>query len=112
MALEKTHRMNVLFSFYESLLTKKQSQYMQLYYQEDLSLGEIAESFDVSRQAVYDAIKRTEVALVEYEKNLKLVQQFINTKHVKDEALAYIKEKYPEDQKLKDTLEKLQKGAD
>ncbi|WP_336968253.1 sigma factor-like helix-turn-helix DNA-binding protein, partial [Bacillus cereus] len=49
--LEKTTRMNYLFDFYQSLLTQKQRSYMSLYYLDDLSLGEIAEEFDVSRQA-------------------------------------------------------------
>ena len=52
MALEKTNRINTLLSFYESLLSDKQRKYMNLYYREDLSLTEIADSFDVSRQAV------------------------------------------------------------
>ncbi|MGQ0416063.1 hypothetical protein ACT4UL_11765, partial [Bacillus sp. HC-TM] len=45
--LEKTTRMNYLFDFYQSLLTQKQRSYMSLYYLDDLSLGEIAEEFDV-----------------------------------------------------------------
>ncbi|MFP3394005.1 putative DNA-binding protein, partial [Brevibacillus sp. SIMBA_076] len=68
--LEKTTRMNYLFDFYQSLLTQKQRSYMSLYYLDDLSLGEIAEEFDVSRQAVYDNIKRTEAMLEEYEDKL------------------------------------------
>ena len=49
---------------------------MSLYYLDDLSLGEIAEEFDVSRQAVYDNIKRTEAMLEEYEEKLVLLQSF------------------------------------
>ena len=49
---------------------------MSLYYLDDLSLGEIAEEFDVSRQAVYDNIKRTEAMLEEYEEKLVLLQKF------------------------------------
>ena len=67
MLLEKTTRMNFLFDFYQALLTEKQRSYMQLYYLDDLSLGEIAESYGVSRQAVYDNIRRTEAMLEEYE---------------------------------------------
>ena len=72
----KTTRMNYLFDFYQSLLTQKQRSYMSLYYLDDLSLGEIAEEFDVSRQAVYDNIKRTEAMLEEYEEKLVLLQSF------------------------------------
>ncbi|HJF17416.1 MAG TPA: helix-turn-helix domain-containing protein, partial [Globicatella sulfidifaciens] len=63
-------RMNMLFSYYQSLLTKKQQQMLALYYEEDYSLGEIAEHYQISRQAVYDTIKRSEKALEQYEANL------------------------------------------
>lgn len=49
---------------------------MDLYYLEDYSLGEISENFNVSRQAVYDNIKRTEAMLEEYEKKLNLYGKF------------------------------------
>ncbi|MGM9986547.1 MAG: putative DNA-binding protein [Bacillaceae bacterium] len=74
--LEKTTRMNYLFDFYQSLLTPKQRSYMSLYYLDDYSLGEIAEEFNVSRQAVYDNIKRTETMLEEYEQKLLLLDKF------------------------------------
>ena len=47
------------FEFYAALLTDKQMNYIELYYADDYSLAEIAEEFGVSRQAVYDNIKRT-----------------------------------------------------
>jgi predicted DNA-binding protein YlxM (UPF0122 family) len=68
--------MNYLYDFYYSLLTPKQQSYMSLYYLDDYSLGEIAEEYDVSRQAVYDNIKRTEAMLEEYEEKLLLLQKF------------------------------------
>ena len=74
--LEKTTRMNYLYDFYQSLLTPKQSSYMALYYLEDNSLGEIAEEYNISRQAVYDNIKRTEQMLEQYEEKLLLFQKF------------------------------------
>ena len=74
--LEKTTRMNYLYDFYQSLLTEKQQSYMSLYYLDDYSLGEIAEEYEVSRQAVYDNIKRTEAMLEEYEAKLLLFQKF------------------------------------
>ncbi|MDQ0270258.1 putative DNA-binding protein [Cytobacillus purgationiresistens] len=74
--LEKTTRMNYLYDFYQSLLTPKQSSYMSLYYLDDFSLGEIAEEYGVSRQAVYDNIKRTEAMLEEYEEKLLLFHKF------------------------------------
>ncbi len=76
MLLEKTTRMNFLFDFYQALLTDKQRSYMELYYLDDHSLGEIAESYKVSRQAVYDNIRRTEAMLEEYEDKLQLLVKF------------------------------------
>lgn len=75
--LEKTNRMNYLYDFYQALLTPKQSSYMALYYLDDYSLGEIAEEYNVSRQAVYDNIKRTEAMLEEYEEKLLLFEKFL-----------------------------------
>jgi predicted DNA-binding protein YlxM (UPF0122 family) len=74
--LEKTTRINYLYDFYNSLLTPKQQSYMSLYYLDNYSLGEIAEEYKVSRQAVYDNIKRTEAMLEEYEVKLLLFQMF------------------------------------
>lgn len=76
MSLVKTTRVNFLFDFYQSLLTEKQRTYMKLYYLEDLSLGEIAEEYDVSRQAVYDNVRRTEAMLEDYEQKLHLFAKF------------------------------------
>ena len=74
--LEKTTRINMLFAFYQPLLTAKQSEYMTLYYEDDYSLGEIAEEYEISRQAVYDNIKRTVKILETYEEKLGLVAVF------------------------------------
>jgi predicted DNA-binding protein YlxM (UPF0122 family) len=70
--LEKTNQVNLLFDFYAPLLKGKQREYLELYYLDDLSLGEIAEKHEVSRQAVYDHIKRAEKQLFEYEEKLLL----------------------------------------
>ncbi|HLR70164.1 MAG TPA: putative DNA-binding protein [Pseudogracilibacillus sp.] len=80
--LEKTTRINMLYDFYGQLLTNKQKEYMELYYREDYSLGEIANEIDVSRQAVYDTIKRTEQLLETYERKLKLYEKFIKRKEL------------------------------
>ncbi|GAA0612474.1 putative DNA-binding protein [Virgibacillus siamensis] len=74
--LEKTTRINYLFDFYQELLTPKQRNYMEMYYLEDYSLGEISELLEVSRQAVYDNIRRTETMLESYESKLKLYAKF------------------------------------
>ena len=76
MVLAKTTRINFLYDFYQSLLTDKQRLYMQLYYLEDLSLGEIAGEYGVSRQAVYDNVRRNEAMLEDYEMKLNLFSKF------------------------------------
>ena len=108
MAIEKTNRINALFEFYEPLLTEKQMTYIALYYRDDFSLGEIAENYDVSRQAVYDNIRRTEKILEEYEKKLHLYQNFLKQSEKTDEILEYVQTTYPDDQKLLDMISSLE----
>lgn len=72
MAIHKTLRMNQLFDCYQALVTEKQQQMLELYYEEDLSLAEIAEHYDISRQAVHDNIRRGENALEDYEAKLSI----------------------------------------
>jgi len=66
-------RLNLLFDFYGVLLTDKQKELFELHYQYDLSLGEIAENFQISRQAVHDLLRRTIVQLNNYEDHLQLL---------------------------------------
>ncbi|MFC8150011.1 putative DNA-binding protein [Bacillus paralicheniformis] len=106
MTLEKTTRMNYLFDFYQSLLTAKQKSYMSLYYLDDFSLGEIAEEYHVSRQAVYDNIKRTEAMLEQYEEKLLLFKKFQERKKIFEE-LRKLTAGQPEAESLIDALEKL-----
>jgi len=74
-SLEKKQRVNLLMDCYEELLTQKQKDYLSLYYDEDLSLSEIAEDLDVSRNAVYDNLKRAVASLESYEKKLHLLEK-------------------------------------
>ncbi len=94
MEIEKTNRMNALFEFYSTLLTEKQMNYMELYYADDFSLGEIAEEYEVSRQAVYDNIKRTSKILEDYEKNSIFFSNYIVREQVLENMTAYITDKY------------------
>lgn len=64
---------SLMLDFYGKLLTDKQLEVMELYYNQDLSLTEIAENLNVTRQAVHDAIKKSEKSLKEYENKLNLV---------------------------------------
>ena len=59
----QTYRMTMLFDFYGELLTERQREFFDLYYNEDLSLTEIAENSGISRQGVRDVIVRAEGAM-------------------------------------------------
>ncbi|WP_077211495.1 putative DNA-binding protein [Bacillus dakarensis] len=107
--LEKTTRMNFLYDFYQSLLTPKQQSYMSLYYLDDYSLGEIAEEYGVSRQAVYDNIKRTEAMLEEYEEKLLLFQKFQERSKLLADMREMLKENSPSLQSLSEVVAELEK---
>ncbi len=66
----------MLLDFYGSLLSERQRDVMELYYNEDLSLAEIAEDIGITRQGVRDAIKKSESILAETEEKLGLAQRF------------------------------------
>lgn len=100
MEIEKNYRINSLFEFYQPLLTKKQNDYLELYYGDDYSLGEIAENFNVSRQAVYDNIRRTESILEDYEAKLHLYAEFQVRNQQADRIQRYVREHYPDDATL------------
>ncbi|WP_294581489.1 YlxM family DNA-binding protein [uncultured Thomasclavelia sp.] len=74
-SLEKTQRVNLLIDCYGDLLTNKQQLYLQYYYQEDYSLSEIAEIMHVSRNAVYDNLKKAVRSLEKYEEKLQLMKK-------------------------------------
>ena len=100
MEIEKTNRMNALFEFYAALLTDKQMNYIELYYADDYSLAEIAEEFGVSRQAVYDNIKRTEKILEDYEMKLHMYSDYIVRSQIFDDIM----EKYADDSYLQEQI--------
>ena len=108
MEIEENYRINSLFEFYQPLLTKKQNDYLELYYGDDYSLGEIAENFNVSRQAVYDNIKRTENILEDYETKLHLYAEFQARNKQADEIQQYVRNNYPDDAKLNDLVSHLE----
>lgn len=81
-------KLSLEYDFYGALLTKRQSEVMQLYHEENLSLSEIAEEFGISRQGVHDALKNAQDALAGYEEKLGLVARFERT----NEAVARIDE--------------------
>ncbi len=104
--LTKTMRLNYLFDFYQSLLTPKQQEYMNMYYLEDLSLVEISELANVSRQAIYDNIKRTEAILESYEEKLLLYDKFKKRSLLLNKLEAIVHEQYNSDE-IKEMIHQL-----
>ncbi|MDE6935990.1 MAG: YlxM family DNA-binding protein [Oscillospiraceae bacterium] len=79
----QTYRMTMLFDFYGELLTERQKEFFDLYYNEDLSLAEIAENSGISRQGVRDVIVRAEGAMQEVEDKTGLIRRFLQMqKHI------------------------------
>ena len=72
----QTYRMTMLFDFYGELLTERQKEFFDLYYNEDLSLAEIAENAGISRQGVRDVIVRAEATMQEVEDKTGIIKRF------------------------------------
>lgn len=100
---EKVVEIGLLFDFYGKLLSDKQQDAIEMYYIDDLSLSEIAEELDISRQGVHDALKRAEGRLYAFEEKLKLVEKFQNNKDRAKLILEYIEKIKIEDIKLHST---------
>ena len=81
----QAYRMALLYDFYGDMLTDRQKEFYDLYYNEDLSLAEIAENFGITRQGVRDSIKRAEAQLREYEEKLGLARRFVEIQAGLDE---------------------------
>ena len=76
--MAKDYHIGYLIDFYGSLLTDRQREVISLYYEEDLSLSEIADDVGITRQGVRDAIKKAETILTEAEEKLGLAAKFKN----------------------------------
>lgn len=109
---EKTVEVSILYDFYGQLLTPKQKLILQMYYEDDYSLAEIAEDQSVTRQAVHDTIKKAEKSLRSYEEKLGLVVRFQETESLikkVDLNIDDILMKHKEDIHLKAELYELKK---
>lgn len=96
---EKNLHFTVLFDLYGELLTEAQNKMFDYYYNDDLSLSEIAENIGITRQGVRDSIKRAEDSLLGFERKLGLAEKLerISRKSEEAETLLYsLKRKYPE----------------
>lgn len=76
MSFDNVAQASLLYDFYGQLLTKRQQEVLELYHEENLSLSEIADEFNISRQGVHETLKNAEKALQNYEDKLGLVGKF------------------------------------
>lgn len=81
--------MALLFDFYGDTLTDRQKEFYDLYYNEDLSLAEIAENYNISRQGVRDVIVRAEGSLVALEEQTGIIRRFQKMQEQLDEIANY-----------------------
>ena len=72
----QAYRMTLLYDFYGDMLTDRQKEFYDLYYNEDLSLAEIAENYGITRQGVRDVIVRAEAILTELEDKTGIIRRF------------------------------------
>ena len=84
----QTYRMTMLFDFYGDILTERQRELFDLYYNEDLSLAEIAENCGISRQGGRDVIVRAEAAMNELEDKTGLLKRFMRMQSSVDTIVA------------------------
>jgi hypothetical protein len=99
--LERVEEVGKLADYYGNLLSNRHREIIEMYYFQDLSLGEISELLGMSRQGVHDLLKRAENHLYNFEKKLEL----INKNRAASEKLAELKEKMTEDpEKYADVL--------
>ncbi|MCL2580375.1 MAG: YlxM family DNA-binding protein [Oscillospiraceae bacterium] len=93
--MPKNLKISVLLDYYGGMLTEKQREVAEWYYNEDLSLAEIAEHSGITRQGVRDSIKRAESQLVECETKMGLHARFVGIQKSLDEIseqASYIQE--------------------
>jgi len=105
--------MTMLYDFYGELLTGRQREFFDLYYNEDLSLAEIAENAGISRQGVRDVIVRAEAAMQEVEDKIGIIRRFQARRPHLDaiaaaaEELKVINYRHYEDRRLEDLAERI-----
>ena len=91
--MEKFVEQALLYDFYGEVLTKRQQQVYEAVVLDDCSLSEVAEELDISRQGVYDMIRRCNKSLEEYENKLHLVEKFVHIRE-KVHQIHCLTEKY------------------
>ena len=85
-------KITLLLDFYGGLLTKKQFEMLDLHYNNDYSLAEVASEYNITRQGAFDNIKRGKASLFELEDKLKLVEKFTSQKRKAKLVLEYMQQ--------------------
>ena len=88
--MDRKVEISMLCQIYGKLLTEKQFDYINDYYNNDLSLAELAENYGITRQAARDNIKKGENKLFEYEEKLQIMKTTLNTEKKIAKILAQI----------------------
>ncbi len=104
---EKDLQIGYLLDFYGEVLPERRREIMDLYYNDDLSLSEIAETFGITRQAVRETVKKTETELYFYEEKLGLLRRFQEAETHAQRALALCEGKENIPHGLKDEIKAL-----
>ena len=99
---------SLLLDFYGELLTEKQRSACELHWNEDLSLGEIAALGGLSRQGVWDILRRAEAALQEYEAKTGLVRRYLERRDEIAAIRAELTDLLPDDERSRDILTRLE----
>ncbi len=81
MSIGKNLDFVLLLEVYSCMLTERQKELMEYYYWEDMSLGEISENSNITRQAVHDSIKRAEQTLTQLEEKLGLAEKIVKCRN-------------------------------
>ena len=112
--MEKKVEISMLCQIYGKLLTEKQFDYINDYYNNDLSLSEIAENYGITRQAARDNIKKGENKLFEYEEKLQIMKTTLNTEKKIVKILSQIStiQTVYTDEKIADILENIKNELD
>lgn len=109
--MEKNVKISILCELYGKLLTEKQYELINDYYNNDLSLSEIAENNEITRQAVRDIIKKGEKKLFEYEEKLAFMKRTLNQEKKIEQVLSELTkiQKDSSDKKIANILESIKK---
>lgn len=109
--MEKKVEISILWQIYGKLLTEKQYEFINYYYNQDLSLSEIAENNEITRQAVRDIIKKGERKLFEYEEKLLFMKKTINQEKQIESILLHLNkiQKDSSDKQVTNILEEIRK---